>query len=203
MPDLEIESKFFGRVVGADEVGYGALCGPVVVGVVLLDISKDLSYIRDSKLMSVSQRERAYSRIVTEHTYSIGIASSEEVDCFNVRGATTFAYVRAIENLSFTPDVCLIDGTIKVGDGINVVGGDRKSISIAAASIIAKVFRDSIMKLLHLDYPRYMWLCNKGYGTAAHIDAIKSFGSTHHHRSTFLKKVPRGTFIPFLPQKIL
>lgn len=197
MPNLEVENSLLGKVAGVDEVGYGALCGPVVVGAVILDRSKDFSYVNDSKLMSSFQRERAYSKIVADHIYSIGIASSEEVDRLNVREATMLAYKRAIGNLLFVPDVCLIDGIIKVEGGVNIVGGDRKSASIAAASIAAKVFRDSLMQMLHLDHPNYMWLSNKGYGTPGHVDAVRRFGPTHHHRKSFLKNiinsVPRGT----------
>lgn len=191
LPSFEVEESFprATYVAGIDEVGYGALSGPVVVCAIILDRTKSLCFIRDSKLMSPARREAAYSRIVEDHFYSIGMASSSEVDLLNIRKATCLAYKRAIANLSPSPDVCIIDGIIGLQGCFNVVKGDRISLSIAAASIVAKVFRDNLMVMLHSDYPSYMWSCNKGYGTAHHIESIRAYGESPHHRKSFLKRM--------------
>lgn len=176
-----------GYVAGVDEVGYGALCGPLVSCAVILNRDIRLPYINDSKSLSLRQREEAYSLITNHHYYSIGMASSQEIDLFNVRNAAKISYSRAIENLRPYPGICLLDGNIGMEGCVNVIKGDCKSLSIAAASIVAKVFRDHLMSELHEMYSEYMWCLNKGYGTREHFNAIKQYGSSVHHRKSFLK----------------
>ena len=189
LPDFGIEDGYKGLVCGVDEVGRGALCGPVLAAAVILDRSNGPKGIMDSKLLTPGIRSCLYPQIVGS-AVSVGVAavSAQEVDRVNVLNASLLAMGQAVSNMELKPDVALIDGN-KVPDldclSRFVIGGDRLSISIAAASIVAKVERDQIMARLALQYPGYGWETNMGYGTARHIEEIRSAGITPEHRRSF------------------
>ena len=189
LPDFCIEDGYNGLVCGVDEVGRGALCGPVLAAAVILDRNNVPKGIKDSKLLAPGKRRCLYSEIIGSAA-SVGVASvsAQEVDRVNILNASLLAMGQAVSNLGLEPDVALIDGN-KVPDldclSRFVIGGDRLSISIAAASIVAKVERDGIMARLALQYPGYGWESNMGYGTARHIEEIRSAGITPEHRRSF------------------
>lgn len=261
-PNFIIEKKFYNskyvtKVIGVDEVGRGALAGPVVACAVLLpindNIEKDMESlgVNDSKKLSILKRNKISGIITTQHPYAIGMSSVEEIDQHNIFNATMLAMLRAIEQIINNPlleieinskilgaqnqsvleesehekqnildveslgtsndkiisdIVILIDGThnpISIAQkkhishipNVNfehittIKGGDGKSLSIASASIIAKVARDNIMIELHNIFPKYQWNNNKGYGTMVHIEAIKQYGATICHRKSFIKNI--------------
>ena len=189
LPDFGIEDGYQGLVCGVDEVGRGALCGPVLAAAVILDRNNVPEGIKDSKLLTPGKRSCLYPQIIASAA-SVGVAavSAQEVDRVNVLNASLLAMGQAVSNMGLKPDVALIDGD-KVPDldclSRFVIGGDRLSISIAAASIVAKVERDEIMARLALQYPGYGWDTNMGYGTARHIEEIRSAGITPEHRRSF------------------
>tara|TARA_Y100000758_G_scaffold256712_1_gene193819 strand:+ start:166 stop:774 length:609 start_codon:yes stop_codon:yes gene_type:complete len=188
IPDFTIEEKFSGLVCGVDEVGRGALCGPVVAAAVILDKNDCPDGINDSKLLSRSKRERLYTELLRCASVGLGSAQAGEIDRLNVLNATLLAMERAVSNLCLMPGMALVDGN-RVPKlfcpSRPVVGGDRTSISIAAASIVAKVTRDRLMTKLAFQHPGYGWEANAGYGTPQHIEAIKTAGITRHHRRGF------------------
>ena len=183
--------------VGIDEVGRGAVCGPVFSAAVVLNqengfILKKLG-VNDSKKLTAKKRKLLLHKIISLSTdYGIGQASAREIDQFNIRYATELAMIRAIKKLKNTPSELTIDGPLllRPWDGIqnNVISGDSKFTSIAAASIIAKVIRDNLMERLEKKYPGYFISKNKGYGTREHLAIIKKNGITNLHRKSFLKK---------------
>ena len=189
LPDFGIEDGYQGLVCGVDEVGRGALCGPVLAAAVILDRNNVPEGIKDSKLLPPGKRSCLYPQIIGSAA-SVGVAavSAQEVDRVNVLNASLLAMGQAVSNMGLKPDVALIDGD-KVPDldclSRFVIGGDRLSISIAAASIVAKVERDEIMARLALQYPGYGWETNMGYGTTRHIEEIRSAGITPEHRRSF------------------
>lgn len=196
MPTFEIESTFTGLVGGVDEVGRGPWAGPVVAAaaVFLEPSALPLSLndgIQDSKKLSKAKREFIYHELMTLENFHFGMgqASVEEIDRINILQATYLAMKRAVEALPQKPPVLLIDGKqIPSFEGIQtcpVIGGDGLSLSIAAASIIAKVTRDRLMEDLSKDHPFYGWETNAGYGTAQHQNALKIHGITPHHRRSF------------------
>jgi ribonuclease HII len=188
IPDFTIEEKCGGLVCGVDEVGRGALCGPVVAAAVIVDRSDCPDGINDSKLLSRGKRERLYKELMRSASVGVGSAKAGEVDRLNVLNATLLAMERAVSNLCLMPEMVLVDGN-KVPNLLcatrSVVGGDRISISIASASIVAKVTRDRLMAKLSLQHPAYGWEANAGYGTPQHIEAIRTKGITRHHRRGF------------------
>lgn len=195
MPDFSLET-FYGRergvvIAGADEAGRGPLAGPVVAAAVIMpdDVPDRLrTGINDSKKLSAKKREELFPLIQNHCVWAIAQASVEEIDRLNILHASLLAMHRALESLSVPPALALIDGhktprlNIKV---VPVVGGDSKSLSIAAASILAKVQRDHIMQALHRDYPHYSWDKNAAYPTATHRAALEKYGPTLHHRKSF------------------
>ena len=196
MPTFEIESTFTGLVGGVDEVGRGPWAGPVIAAaaVFLEPSTLPLSLregIQDSKKLSKAKREFIYHELMTlkDFHFGMGQASVEEIDRMNILQATYLAMRRAVEALPQKPPVLLIDGKqIPSFEGIQtcpVIGGDGLSLSIAAASIIAKVIRDRFMEDLSKDHPFYGWETNAGYGTAHHQNALKIHGITPHHRRSF------------------
>jgi len=196
VPDLEIESQFEAPVGGVDEVGRGPWAGPVVAAVALFLEpsslpSSLLNDIEDSKKLTKMKREDLYNQLIelTHFEYRIGIASVEEIDQMNISKATFLAMERAVGQLPQIPPTLLIDGKfIPSFSGIKtvpVIGGDGISLSIAAASIIAKVTRDNMMCELAKTHPHYGWESNAGYGTAQHQKALASHGITPHHRRSF------------------
>lgn len=188
MPDLSIELNYPGKIIaGIDEAGRGPLAGPVIAAAVIVDTNNLIPGINDSKLISEVKRENLYNLIVTNYPFSIGVATPQEIDELNILNATKLACTRAFDGLTTQPDIALIDGNMKFDrpNFISIVKGDQKSLSIAAASIIAKVTRDRIMHELHLQHPQYLWHRNKGYPTKDHAEAIKAHGPSPHHRTSF------------------
>ncbi|BDB95983.1 ribonuclease HII [Candidatus Hydrogenosomobacter endosymbioticus] len=191
-PDFHIERGIGGLVAGIDEVGYGALAGPVVAAAVVFhsyDISESLANsINDSKVLSASNRVRAYGMISSSSScsYAVGIAEVDEINCINVLQATFLAMKRAYKSLSSDVGHLIIDGNKKSDifdlPHSTVVCADKKSTSVAAASIIAKVTRDKMMADLGELYPQFNWKKNKGYGTKEHMGAILTHGPTELHR---------------------
>jgi ribonuclease HII len=191
MPDLSIESNYTGLIAGVDEAGRGPLAGPVVAAAVILDQNNLIPGIKDSKKLSKQRREELYTKITENYLWSVGIVSPQEIDEINILEATKKACVLAVGSLSIQPEIVIVDGNMKFTDPrfVSYVKGDDKSISIGAASIVAKVTRDRIMDLLHTDFPHYHWAKNSGYGTRDHIFAMEQHGKTIHHRMSFkLKK---------------
>lgn len=181
--------KGFSMVAGIDEAGRGPLAGPVVSAAVILPQGFSVAQVRDSKTLSPKQRDNLYDKIYA-HAVSIGvgIADSAEIDRINILKASLLSMRIALENLTHPPDYLLIDGQFPIASELPqkpVIKGDSLSISIAAASIIAKVTRDRLMDTYHKDYPQFGFSTHKGYPTKAHKDAIRRFGICPIHRRTF------------------
>ena len=190
----EREYEHLGFVCGIDEVGRGPLAGPVVAGAVILPKDCDILYINDSKKLSEKKREELYDIIMEKAVAAaVGYASCERIDEINILQATYEAMREAISNLSVRPDILLNDAVTIPGVDIKqvpIIKGDAKSISIGAASIIAKVTRDRLMVKYDEVFPGYGFASNKGYGSAAHIEALKKLGPCPIHRRSFI-----GNFI--------
>lgn len=181
-------------IAGVDEAGRGPLAGPVVAATAILNVDDDFIYLNDSKKVTPKRRDILYNDIMNRTIYGIGIVSAEEIDEMNILQATYKAMRMAIDKLSKRPEVLLNDAVIIPGidESIHqekIIKGDAKSVSIAAASILAKVTRDRYMEELGEKYPEYSFEKHKGYGTKAHIEAIKKYGITPEHRKTFLKNI--------------
>ena len=175
-------------MVGIDEVGYGPVAGPVVVGVVSLHRDQQFEGATDSKLLTPERREQLAIEIRAGClAWRVHAASAREIERLNVRGAAILAMRRAIRRLPFEPDLILVDGNPvpELGRHRSIVGGDRASHSIACASILAKVTRDRLMRRLDPRYPEYGWASNKGYRTRGHMSALREHGPSPHHRRTF------------------
>jgi ribonuclease HII len=189
MPDYSIEREIGGVVAGVDEAGRGPLAGPVVAAAVVLDVRRIPDGIDDSKKLQRERREALHGLILGSAHVGVGIASVEEIDRVNILQATFLAMLRAIEALPLRPDHLLIDGNQRPKQlpcaCRTVVGGDGLSLSIAAASIIAKVTRDRIMLELAREHPHYGWERNAGYGTPEHHRALSLVGVSVHHRRSF------------------
>lgn len=191
MKEFDREYKIYGTICGIDEAGRGPLCGPVVAAAVILPDEYNILYINDSKKLSETKRKEVYKEIDKYAVaYGVGIVSPERIDEINILQATYEAMRTAIHKLSVTPDILLNDAvTIPMVDikQVPIIKGDAKSQSIAAASIVAKVTRDHLMEEYDKLYPEYGFAKHKGYGTAAHIKAIKEYGPCPIHRRTFIK----------------
>lgn len=178
-------------ICGIDEVGRGPLAGPVVAGAVILPKDCNILYINDSKKLSEKKREELYDEITGQAVaYAVGYASPERIDEINILQATYEAMREAIGALQVPPDLLLNDAVTIPGVDIRqvpIIKGDAKSISIGAASILAKVTRDRLMVEYHNQYPEYDFASNKGYGSKAHIEALQKYGPTPIHRKTFIK----------------
>ena len=173
---------------GVDEVGRGCLAGPVVSAAVILKKGIDLKLLRDSKKISFKKREEISEHIKKNSYYAIGIASVEEILNLNILQASLLSMSRAIEKLKIKPGLTLIDGNFAPAGLKNyqtIINGDEKIKVISAASIIAKVYRDRFMIKLSEKYSNYAWERNFGYGTKAHLEGLKNFGVTSHHRKGF------------------
>lgn len=187
-PDFSLEKSYGILVAGIDEAGRGPLAGPVVAAAVVFECEPDIKGINDSKKLDAAKREELFNHITAMSSYGIGIASVQEIDSINILQATFLAMRRAFEALKIKPQAALVDGNRapKIPCKIQtVVKGDSKSISIAAASILAKVTRDRIMSELAEEHPHYGWEKNAGYGTELHLSGIENHGITPHHRRTF------------------
>ncbi len=193
MPDYLFESRAHSRtcglVAGVDEAGRGPLAGPVIAAAVILHKSRIPEGLDDSKKLSAKARDAAYA-CIRESAIAVGVgeASVDEIDLLNIRQATHLAMARAVRALAPAPAFVLVDGNDAPALPCpceTIVGGDGRSLSIAAASIVAKVTRDRLMAALHAEHPVYGWASNKGYGTADHLSALKRHGATPHHRRSF------------------
>ena len=188
-PTFDYEYESGGIVAGVDEAGRGPLCGPVVAGAVIFpDKTVEIPVvIRDSKQMTPAQRDAAYDWITANTVWATGACSPAEIDELNILWASMRAMERAVDALALKPHFCLVDGNRvpKNLKGMAIVKGDAKSISIAAASIVAKVTRDRLMHELAQKYPEYGWENNAGYPTPAHLQAIKKYGINEHYRKSF------------------
>lgn len=202
----KIEKKLYEQgiknICGIDEAGRGPLAGPVVVASVIMPENSMIEGVNDSKKVSEKKREELYERIIDESIgYGVGIIDQKEIDKVNILNATKEGLAKSIRELEKNlqekqrefgkPEIILVDALTKIDtDGIayrSIIKGDAKSYSIAAASIIAKVTRDRIMRQWDEVYPEYGFAKHKGYGTAAHIAAIKEYGVCPLHRTTFVK----------------
>ena len=184
---FKFDQNYENPVAGVDEVGRGCLAGPVVAAAVILK-DFDNNEINDSKKIPKKKREELSSYIKQNSIYSIGEASVEEIDKLNILNASLLAMKRAIKNLSSQPMSILVDGNFKPINEANVfsiVKGDTKSISIAAASIVAKVYRDKLMAKFSKVHPEYKFENNSGYGTKEHQNALLKFGVSPIHRRSF------------------
>ena len=191
-PDFSFEDQYTGIICGIDEVGRGPLAGPVVAAAVIIrrnEMPQDiLRQINDSKKLTAPKREFLFSKIHEFCDVSIAECSVTEIDEINILQASLQAMAQAFQGLSVRPTVALVDGnqspklpcTIKT-----VVQGDSRSFSIAAASIVAKHYRDGLMTRIANDFPHYGWETNAGYGTAHHMKALEIHGVTPHHRRSF------------------
>ncbi len=186
----QYENKGFQYIAGIDEAGRGPLAGPVVSSAVILNTSKPILGLTDSKKISLSERERLFDIILDKAvSVGIGIVSNTIIDRVNIHQATFLAMRRAIDDLDYNPGFVLVDGNQKIPEidceQEAIISGDLKVNSISAASIIAKVTRDRIMDELHESYPEYNFLSNKGYGTQEHISAIENQGPCPYHRFSY------------------
>jgi len=195
VPDFNLESEHAGLVCGVDEAGRGPWAGPVVAAAAILDphrLSQDLARdLDDSKKLKPAKREALLAQLLACDgvTLGVGQASVAEIDRLNILQATFLAMIRAVENLGLVPDFALIDGN-RLPPGLvcpaaAIVKGDGRSLSIAAASIQAKVTRDRMMVELDRAHPGYGWANNAGYGTRQHQQALARLGVTEHHRKSF------------------
>ena len=191
------DKKYFNKSIkylaGVDEAGRGPLAGPVVAAAVIFKKNTLINNINDSKQLTEKQREQLFDKIITKAlSYSVSIIDHNTIDEVNILNASMLAMKEAVEGLNIKPDLVLVDGNRKFSSElpvIPIVKGDSKSFSIAAASIIAKVTRDRLMKTLAIDYPEYLWEKNKGYPTKQHTEIINEIGPSPLHRKTFLKKI--------------
>nr|WP_085819064.1 ribonuclease HII [Roseovarius halotolerans] len=188
---LELAAQASGarRIAGVDEVGRGPLAGPVTAAAVVLDIARIPEGLNDSKRLSAKRRAELHDAIFAMAEVSIAHASVEEIDMINILRASHLAMERAIAGLSSAPDLALIDGNM-IPRGLTVpaqavVKGDGKSLSIAAASIVAKITRDRMMWDLAQQFPGYGWETNAGYPSKSHREALQNIGLTPHHRRSF------------------
>jgi ribonuclease HII len=191
-PHYRLERKAtkegFLAVAGVDEAGCAPLAGPVVAAAVILDPRRIPNGINDSKKLSPEAREVLFAAITAKARWAVGIADVARIDADNILNARLWAMARAVEALEPAPDLALVDGNRAPGvlcRSRTVIGGDGLSLSIAAASIIAKVTRDRLMCQLDLEWPGYGFAIHKGYGTPAHCSALARLGPSPHHRRSF------------------
>lgn len=192
----ENEAKINGflSVCGVDEAGRGPLAGPVYAAAVVLYDGQIIDGVNDSKKLSEKKREQLFDKIISEcKDYSIGFADEKEIDEINILQATFLAMKRAVDGLKEPPQLAIVDGNrapdLADTRVLTVIKGDSKSMSVAAASILAKVSRDRYMLEMAEKYPEYQFEKHKGYGTKLHYEMIEKYGICEIHRKTFLKKV--------------
>jgi len=189
--EFEQEARRCGyrRIAGVDEAGRGPLAGPVIAAAVILPVRCRLLGVDDSKKLPLSERNRLYTVILERAVWvGIGSATAEEIDRINILEATKLAMRRALAEISPAPDYVLIDAVRLTGMDMPIraiIKGDALSLSIAAASIVAKVTRDRLMAQFHVDYPQYNFLAHKGYGTEEHLARLAEYGPSPIHRRTF------------------
>ena len=200
---LQVLNKF--PEIGLDEVGRGSIFGPVFSAVIVLTEKNGLTLkklgVNDSKKLTPKKRKKFFPKIISlSSDYSLGQSSVREIDKFGIRYATELSMIRAVKKLRNVPSELIIDGPLSLrlweGNQRNIISGDCKFTSIAAASIIAKVTRDSLMERLEKKYPGYFLFKNKGYGTKQHFSSLKENGLTNLHRKSFLNKLDLIWFTP-------
>ena len=178
-------------IAGMDEAGRGPLAGPVVAACVVMPLQTPIDGINDSKKVSEKKREKLYEIIVSGAiAYGVGVVDNERIDTVNILQATKQVMEEAYKNMAYTPQMLLVDAVTGLRVPVpvrSIVKGDATSYHIAAASIVAKVTRDRMMRRWEEEYPMYGFAKNKGYGTAAHIEALRSYGPCPIHRKTFIK----------------
>lgn len=194
--EIAAMNKGFKTVCGVDEAGRGPLAGPVYAAAVILPVGTEIAGLNDSKKLSEKKREELFDIINdVSISVSVGTASEKEIDEINILNATFLAMKRAVEGLEISPDYAIIDGNRAPNLEIpteTVVKGDGKVMSVAAASIIAKVSRDRFMLKMAEQYPEYQFEKHKGYGTRLHYEMIEKYGASPIHRRSFLKKILGG-----------
>ncbi len=180
-------------VCGVDEAGRGPLAGPVFAGAVILPENYTHEVLNDSKKLSEKKRDLVYDDIIRDAVaWSVGIATEQEIDEINILNATFLAMKRAVDGLNVKPNLAFIDGNRYANTGVEevtIVKGDSKCMSVAAASIIAKVSRDRFMQEVDKQYPQYQFTKHKAYGTKLHYEMIEQFGISPVHRKSFLKNI--------------
>jgi ribonuclease HII len=191
--DSDISNIYPGPIVGIDEAGRGPLCGPVVAAAVIIPDGLLIEGLDDSKKLSLKKREALYEIIVKDCMVGVSFVDEKKIDEINILQATYLAMTQALQQIDTSNyKNVLIDGN-SVPLGINnayaIIGGDGKVPAIAAASVVAKVSRDRYMHGLHMQFPQYNWVKNKGYATAEHRQSIVEFGPCEHHRQSFIKKI--------------
>ncbi len=191
--ELTLYNENVKYICGIDEAGRGPLAGPVVVGAVILPVDSLIEGVNDSKKVSEKKREKVFEEIISQAiSYNVGIVDQNTIDEINILNATKLGVKKAIEGLEVKPDLILVDALTNIETfGIpykSIIKGDAKEYSIAAASIIAKVTRDRMMIEWDKIFPQYGFAKHKGYGTAAHIQALKENGPCMLHRKSFIKK---------------
>ena len=194
--EQDLHQKGIQHIAGIDEAGRGPLAGPVVVAAVIMPADSMLEGVNDSKKVSEKKRELLYDKIIEECiSYGIAIIDQKEIDSINILNATKEGLTRAILEMTTKPDLILVDALTGIDTcGIpyqSIIKGDAKSYSIAAASILAKVTRDRIMRQWDEVYPQYGFAKHKGYGTAAHMQAIREHGLCPLHRLSFVKNIKK------------
>lgn len=191
--EIEAKSKGYKAVCGVDEAGRGPLAGPVCAAAVILPENTIIDGVNDSKKLSEKKREALFDVIKSSaRSYCIAYATVEEIESMNILNATMLAMKRAVEGLDVKADYAMIDGNRLPDLNIDsefIIKGDAKSMSIAAASILAKVSRDRLLCEYAKEYPEYKFDKHKGYGTKAHIEALKKYGPCPYHRMSFLGKI--------------
>ncbi len=185
-----LHEKGYKFIAGVDEAGRGPLAGPVVAAAVIFPAGYENPDIRDSKKLTQDRREQLFFRITNDAiAYAIGVATPEEIDTYNIHNATLLAMERAVKMLDVKPDCVLVDGRFEIPtiliDQITVKSGDSTVLSIAAASIVAKVTRDMVMERYHDVYPHYNFAVHKGYPTREHREALARYGPSPIHRRSF------------------
>lgn len=188
--EREFTAKGKQLIAGIDEAGRGPLAGPIVVASVIMPLDNIIDGINDSKKVAKKKRELLYQKIIdTALAYDIEVIDEKTIDEINILNATKMGMQNCIKNLKIKPDLVLIDAVEIKSDAetLSIIKGDAKSYSIAAASILAKVYRDNLMREYDKEFPMYGFAKHKGYGTKMHIDAIKQYGICKIHRRSFVK----------------
>ena len=192
--ERRLSDRGFRLIAGVDEVGRGCLAGPVVAAAVILDPCAPITGLRDSKQLAAPAREKLARAIAARSiATAVGIVGADDIDRSDILRATYEAMRRAVQALRVAPDFLLVDALTVPGIVLpqkGIVRGDAATASIAAASIIAKVYRDRLMQALHRSYPAYRFDANKGYGTPEHLSALRRFGASPLHRTTFRGVLP-------------
>ncbi len=191
--EKEAHENGFSVVCGVDEAGRGPLAGPVFAAAVILPENYSHEILNDSKKLSEKKRDLVYDDIIRDAVcWSVGTADEKEIDDINILNATFLAMKRAVDGLTIKPDLAYIDGNQYPKTGVKevtIIKGDSKCMSVAAASIIAKVSRDRFMMKIAEEYPEYQFEKHKGYGTKLHYEMIEKYGVSPVHRKSFLKKI--------------